>query len=403
MSLNEERMMILKMLQDGKISSDEAAKLLEALDGGKRQTAGEYSTYKQQKSQANYYDEVARFRERINDWRKEFTKNHNQKDFDRMVDDFSAKAEKIGKNVATATSGIVDKVIDFVGSVVDTGSFNIFGSYNVVEKSFEAAAREDMDLELEGVNGQIVIKKHQEDKIVIKSKIRSPQNNSDQVLAFSDTGSAVSLKLAMTDSFSLSVSHEVYIPAVRFNKIRLETKNGKIFVEDALSQEFESITKNATIDLMGVNSGKISVDTKNAKVCLNYVIGRDISINTKNSIIDIKNLKAEKLGAYTANGRIVVENVQNYDGASELQMDLRTKNGEIKTNMNDMDNRSYRIKARTSNGGVNLLVPGLLYQNTPRQDGFGKLVEAESSNYNNAPQRVNINAETYNGYIEVVK
>jgi hypothetical protein len=34
--MNEEKMMILKMLQDGKISADEAAKLLESLESGSK-------------------------------------------------------------------------------------------------------------------------------------------------------------------------------------------------------------------------------------------------------------------------------------------------------------------------------------------------------------------------------
>ncbi len=34
--MNEEKMMILKMLQEGKISADEAAKLLESLDSGSK-------------------------------------------------------------------------------------------------------------------------------------------------------------------------------------------------------------------------------------------------------------------------------------------------------------------------------------------------------------------------------
>ena len=36
--MNEEKMMILKMLQEGKISADEAAKLLESLDSGTKQS-----------------------------------------------------------------------------------------------------------------------------------------------------------------------------------------------------------------------------------------------------------------------------------------------------------------------------------------------------------------------------
>ena len=402
MSLNEERMMILKMLQDGRINSEEAAKLLEALDGGKKQTAGENTANRQQKQQANYYDEVNKFRDRIHDWKNEFTKNVNEKDFDRMVDDFSAKAEKFGKNVASTTFGIVDKIVDYVGSVVDTGSFSIFGNYNVVEKNFEAAVQEGMDLDLEGINGQISVKKHLENKIIIKSKIRSPQSYTDDVILFSNSGNAVTLKLNKTEF--ISVSHEVFVPAIKFNKIRLETKNGKINVEDTLSQQFESITKNAMIDLMGVNSDNIFIDTKNAKVFANYIIGKTVNISTRNSIIDIKNIKTEKLSAITANGKIAVENVQNIDGSADITLELKTKNGDIKANINDMENRAYKVQARTTNGGINLLIPELLYSNPGKSFSPDKAVDAQTSTYNNdAPQRVNIYAETLNGYIEVVK
>ena len=402
MSYSEEKMMILKMLQEGKINSEEAAKLLEALDGARKQASEGTSYRQQQRPQTNYNDEIAKVRERINEWKRDFSKNYSQKDFDRMVDDFSVKAENIGKNVANATFGIVDKIADFVGSVVDTGSFSIFGGYAAVEKNFEAEAQEGMDLELEGANGQIVVKKHQESNIIIKSTVRSPQNNAEDLLLFSSTPGAVSLKPAKTEGLPVSVSYEVFVPTVKFNKIRLETKNGKIVLEDTSAKEFECITKNSAIDLMGITGEKVTVDTKNAKISLNYVIGREITLNTKNALIDLKNLKTEKLGAFTGNGRILVENVHNYENSPEIAMDLRTRNGGIKTNMNDMENRAYRIKAHTTNGGINLLVPGLLYRNDP-QTNTAKNAEAETEGFNEAPSKVNIYAETTNGYIEVVK
>ena len=403
MSFNEEKMLILKMLQEGKISSEEAARLLEALDGAQRPPVSDNTAGRPQRPQSNYYDEVAKFRERISEWKKDFSKNYSQKDFDRMVDDFSAKAEKVGKNVASATFGIVDKIADFVGSVVDTGSFNIFGAYNAVEKTFEAAVQDGADFELEAANGQIVVKKHQEPGIIIKSKIRSPQNNAEDFLLFNNSENSVSLKLAKTEGLPVSVSHEVFVPAVRFNKLKLESRNGKIVVEDTTANELECVTKNAAVDLMGVTGDKVLVDTKNAKVVLNYVIGRDISLNTKNALVDVKNLKAEKLGAYTTNARIIIENVQNHENSPETTLELRTKNGEIKANINDMEDRAYKIKARTSNGGINLLVPGLLYRNPPGQGSSWKNMDAETEGFNEAPQKMTIYAETCNAYIEIVK
>ena len=401
MSLSEEKMMILKMLQEGKISTEDAAKLLEALERGARQTPNENTSTKQQRPQQNYNDEIAKMRDRINDWKSDFKKSYDQKDFDRMVDEFSTKAEKIGKNVAATTFGFVDKMVDFVSSVVDTGNFNIFGNMGVIEKNFEAEANDGMDLDLEGLNGQIFIKKHQESKIIIKSKIRSLLADAENTIVYSDTGNAISLKINKTPN--LSVSHEIFIPSVKFNKIRIETSNGRIYVEDSASGEFESISKNGSIDLMGVSSDKISVSTRNAKISLNYVAGKDIDINTNNSLIDVKNIKAGMFKAATTNGRILVENVQNITDIPEAVITLKTTNGDIKANINDMDNKAYKVKAQTTNGNVNLLIPELVYHNTNRQGGCGNFVEAESSGYDNHPQKVNINAETVNGYIEIVK
>jgi DUF4097 and DUF4098 domain-containing protein YvlB len=411
MSISEERMMILKMLQEGRITSDEAAKLLEALDASEKKTTagpggpgpGFEQPHFHHHQRPQYYDEVAKVRERINDWRRDFTKNYNQKDFDKMVDDFSAKAEKVGKEVASATVGMVDKMVDFMGSFVDTGAFNIFGSCVLVEKTYEAPAIEGTSLELQGTNGPITVKKHAEDRILIKAKIRTPQANAEDVLAFGNNDGTVSLKLAKPDTFNLSVAYEVFVPAVKLNKLILETKNAKIIVEDTISEEFSSITKNGAVDLTGVTSNKISVDTKNAKVVVNYLIGKEIILNTKNALIDMKNLKTEKLGAYTANGKILLENLQAYEGSTEVELMLKTKNADIKANMNDTEDKGYKVKARTSNGGINLLIPSLLYRNAPEAGGFGKQAEAETENFSNAPQRVNIYAETLNGYVEVIK
>lgn len=400
MSLGEERILILKMLEEGKITSEEASKLLEALDSNSKQTSYEGNSSKQQK-QANFQEEIFKVREKVSDWKRDFKNNYSQKDFDRAVDDFSNKAEKLGKNLAVTTFGIVDKMIDFVGSFVDTNAFNIFGTYKAVDKTFEAQATEGMQIYIEGTNGQIVVKKHLESNILIKSRIRSPLENVDNLLSFEAGEKVITLKLKKEGN--LSVSHEIFLPVMKFKDVLLETTNGKIYVEDTLCENFASITKNSSIELMGVNSDKIKVDTKNAKIQLSYVICKEIGINTNNSVIDVKHIKAEKIEALTKNGRILVENVQNYDNSKELKINLKTSNGGIKVNMNDMDDRGYKVKAQTTNGGVNLLVPDVQYNRLDKQGYSGNYIDAESKGYDTFDERVIIEAETVNGYIEIIK
>jgi len=401
MSVNEEKLLVLKMLEEGKITSEEAIRLIEAIESGKKETETNYSySYRQQKK-VNFSDEISKVKDRLNDWKNEFKSNYSQKDFDRAVEEFSVKAEKLGKNVAYTTIGIADKLVDFVGSFIDTNSFNVFGKFKAVEKVHEVEnVNEGMELKVEGINGNILVKKHTENKIIIKTLIRSPLDNADEILEFSSDEKTILLKCNKIGN--ISVSHELFLPAVKLQSINLATKNGKIYVEDSLSCNFEAVTSNSNVDLMGVSSDKVNVTTKNARIQLGYIIGKSINVNTDNSIIDIKHIKTEMLNAVTRNGRIMIENIHNYQDSNEIDLNIKTANAGIKVNMNDMEKRGYKIKANTTNGEINLLIPEITYRNMSKQMN-NSFVEAESNGYDNFEQKVNITAETINGYIEIVK
>jgi len=402
MSISEERILILKMVEEKKISTEEAAKLLAALEEKTERENTENFNYRRNQKSNGFAEEAAKVRDRVNEWKKEFKNNYNQADFDNMIDDFSVKAEKFGKNVASTTAGIVDKVIDYVGSFVDTNSFNIFGSLQTVQKNYEVIPAEGAKLEISGVNGSIVIKKHLDPKVMIISRIKSASPNGEGIVNFADDPENISIKVG-SSAINVSVSHEVFIPDIKFKSIKIENSNGKIYIEDSLSEEVEAVTKNAHIDLMGVNSGKVSVSTKNGRVQMNYIISDKIDIDTSNAVIDIKHIKVRDVSAVTINGRINIENAQNVDGNSDMNMYLKTSNGGIKVNMNDMDNRVYKIKAHASNGSINLLIPEIVYHNVNRKGVTGSFVEAESKDYAMGIAKVNITSETMNGQIEVVK
>lgn len=400
MSISEERLLILKMLEEKKITSEDAAKLLAALDEENKQESTDNFARKQKAN--GFADEAAKVRDRVNEWKKEFKNNYNQADFDNMIDDFATKAEKLGKNVASTTFGIVDKVIDYVGSFVDTNSFNIFGNLQTVQKNFEVYPVDGATFEISGFNGTITIKKHLDPKVTIISRIKSSAPNGEGIVTFNDDPANISVKVNST-AMNVSVSHEIFIPEKKFKLIKVENANGKIYIEDSLSEELIATTKNAHIELMGVNSDKVSVNTKNGRIQIGYVIGGKIEINTSNAVIDIKHIKAKDISAVTMNGRITIENAQNTDADTDMNMYLKTSNGGIKVNMNDMDSRVYKVKAHASNGSVNLLIPEIVYHNINRKGATGSFVEAESKDYETGINKVNITGETMNGHIEIVK
>lgn len=399
---SEEKLLILKMVEEKKITIDEAAKLLAALEDESSKAANENINYKKYNKSNGFAEEAAKVRDRVNEWKKEFKNNYSQQDFDNMIDDFSNKAEKFGKNVATTTFGIVDKMIDYVGSFVDTNSFNIFGNFQTVQKEFQIIPSEGAKLDISGVNGSITLKKHLDSKVAVIARIRSANPNGDGVVDFSNDPENITLKVN-GGLMNCSVSYEVFLPDMKFKSIKIGNSNGKIYIEDSVAEEIEATTKNAHIELMGVNSDKVAVNTRNGRVQLNYIIGDKVDINTSNAVIDIKHLKINEISAVTVNGRINIENVQNTEEGKEVKMNLKTSNGGIKVNMNDMDNRVYKVKAHTTNGAVNLLIPEMIYHNVNRKGVTGSFVEAESKNYAEGLTKVDITCETMNGLVEIVK
>ncbi|AUG59008.1 DUF4097 family beta strand repeat-containing protein [Acetivibrio saccincola] len=399
MPFSEEKMYILKMLEEGKITSEEAARLLEAIGPDSKST--EYDFLKKKDKKVNFNEEITKVKDKLNDWKNEFKKTYKQKDFDKAVEEFASKMEKVGKGVAYATMGVADKIVDFVGSVVNINAFDIFGNYKAVTKTFEIEnVNEDMEIEVEGLNGHILVKKHMDNNIKIRTVIKSPQDNADEILNFSQSDNLVSAKYNKIGN--ISVSHEIFLPVIKFKKLSLTTKNGKIYVEDVQAGDFKTATSSSSIDLMGVTSDKLSVSNKNGKIQFGYIIGKDIDINTDNSVIEIKHIKTENLNASTRNGRILVENIHHYEGSSIINMNLNTQNSGIKVNMNDMDTRGYKVKAHATNGEINLLIPEMVYKNISKQMK-NNFVEAESNGYESFGNKVNIIAEAQNGYIEIIK
>lgn len=401
MAENDEKFMILKMLEEGKISSDEALKLLEALENSE----GAKQEFKKTSSKStNFQDEVNNIRSKLHEWKKGIKSTYKEKEFDKMIDDFSVKAEKVGKNVASTTVNFVDKVVDFVGSFVDTNSFNIFGNYKAVVREFDIPFVENLNFFVNGSNGNIILKKHDMSNIAVKSHIRASEADTLEFLKLNSLENNISLDIENPNNINLSISHEVFVPAKKFNKLFLVTTNGKIYAEDPSSEILHCETKNSPIELMGVKSDNINITTKNAKIQVSYVKCKTININTNCSIIDVKHVKSSSINATTENSTIQIENAQNPDKSNLLEMSLKTKNGNIKVNMNDLDNREYKISAKTTIGNINILIPDLKYTDFANESSFDKSTVAITPNYNDDNIcKVFIEAETTNGYIEIVK
>lgn len=397
MSYSEEKVRVLNMVQEGKLTAEEAIKLLDALEENDARGFNQQSTSKQKQNDFN--DELNKMKDRLHGWKKEFRDNFDQKDFDKAVDEFTAKAEKIGKNVASVTLGVTDRILDYVESFVGTNVFNVFGNFNVIEKTYEAPVIEGDTLDLQALNGNIVVKKHLDNTIVIKSRVRSANSDIEALQTFSSVNGVITLK--QNNIANMSVSLEVYIPQLRFKTIKLSATNGKVYVEDAAGERLDASTTNGHIEIMGATVDSVDLKSRNGKVNASYVIAKEIALETSNAPVDIKHVKTGKIQALTKNARVNIENIQNFEGVDEIQLELKTTNAPIRVNFNDMEPRGYKVKGRTTNGSINVLIPQLTYHNVNRAGIGGSFVEAESLNYSSMLEKVSVLAESTNASIEI--
>ena len=122
-------------------------------------------------------------------------------------------------------------------------------------------------------------KKHTDSKIVIRSIVKSPEENAEEILDFGQNEGAVSIKYNKIGN--ISISHEIFLPAVKFKSIKLFTKTQQDLCGRFIAENFEAVTSNSNIDLMGVTGDKVNAATKNGRINFGYIIGREINIKCR--------------------------------------------------------------------------------------------------------------------------
>ncbi|GAA0322840.1 MULTISPECIES: DUF4097 family beta strand repeat-containing protein [Oceanobacillus] len=134
----------------------------------------------------------------------------------------------------------------------------------------------------------------------------------------------------------------------------LNTSNGKITLENIVG-EVTANTNNGKIELASIQ-GNTNVETTNGKVEAQDISG-EMKAKTNNAAIHIDTESFDTpMDLQTSNGKITIISEQKPENAT---FDLRTNNGRIRVfDSKDWDvtygDGETLIKARTSNGGINI-------------------------------------------------
>jgi len=349
----QQRKELLRKVELGEISVDEALRQLEEADKEERA-----------KSRG---DDLAQLRAAVSDVLQEVSES--LKDTGELVNDVFTDVGKDlrdNKDLRGALAGLF-------GGLLSIGPGHTFEYIH--EGEFSA---ENIKVELRGKNGKLDVRSWDGAgyKLKVRVNMRAASEAEAKELsqqAYKVTASDSSLKLEVISQLrNGGISAELLLPSSTEYNLNLDTSNGSVHVADITGDALAIDTSNGAVTLSGCCYERARVDTSNGSVTLNGHCG--------------------EVEVHTSNGSIRVDSA----GAADSRLDLATSNGSITLVLNEAADTGYSIEASTSNGKVTADVSGLSIVAKGRNT-----LSAKSDNYDSCSHHTQISARTSNGRISI--
>lgn len=314
--MTEEKQLILNMLKEGKITVEEASDLLEAI-GDKKSP----------------------------------------------INDFTGKiSSTVDSILKKATETISAFDIDTSFDLSNIPNYNLKGEINSHKDMRVDDEIEKINIDV--VNGNIVVEKNQEPGIIISADVYAKQANLEDFIEveikdgvlnieenndYSETGASVNLKVSLGSDFYEklfidTINARVEVCDVDFENLEINSVNGKITLIN-LKSNVDIDNVNGKVDIKNVE-GDVRIDNISGSIYLADIKGEIIDVDNISGNIRVDSLKSKSLKAETKSGSIRLYNI---DGSKEI--DLETTSGTL---VIDTNNYKGQIRAFAEGPSVNV-------------------------------------------------
>ncbi|BAB07312.1 BH3593 [Halalkalibacterium halodurans C-125] len=298
----EERKMILKMIEEGKITAEEGVKLLEAM-----------GTKEEEKASTAVSTSV--------DWDHSEQKQERRKERER---EWGFNPSKLTEFVESAIQKIKDFDLDFN-----------FGSFVTVDHIFQHRNVSPASLDISLENGPVTLIPWDEPDVRIECNAK--------VYRVKDTEEARKLFL---QEATFRVDERKLLFHTRVKTIKVETK---VFVPKRSFETVKIYSFNGEIKGDPVKADTLDVNTLNGPITFEKAEAKKLMAETVNGGIELRGLSADVVDMKTINGGITVT------GAMQ-DLDAETVNGSIVYELEKLNESGFaELKATT--GSIEVSVP----------------------------------------------
>jgi len=391
----EEKMMILKMLQEGKISAEEAHKLLEALD--KNNTGFESDARRSEKS---FEEKMQELQQKANKVAEKLgsTLNSSAEKFssnsEKFGDDFAKRMESFGNDIADSAVKFTDRLVNYLGNFIDVG----YDKYQY-KKNYFYPLPDHAELIIDTCNFAVIVSPTAESDLSANLYVSTSVPNLviDEYFRVAQSENALAFKSQFPSRTWGKI--EIFVPK-HLKNLKIITTNGKCEIIDLTSDNLELNTSNGRISLTNCQSKTIDAVTSNGKIIVEGTVAAFANLSTSNGKIELANCKFDKLDAKTSNGSIILDKIYKM-ASQEGSYNLRTSNGKINIGLSNSDVCGCMVDASTSLGSISVDLPQLNYFVDKKTFSMQSVVQIKSANFDSSADKIYINAQTSNSSINI--
>lgn len=343
--MENERKRILKLVENGTISAEEAIVLLEALSKEKESTPSQ-SANKEEQQTSQQTDYVNEEKSKTSGFEDIFGKSFNNKEANKKMDEFMNDLKEDLSHFSNRVMGLMNTTFSKIKE------FDIdfpFGEKIQFSKTFAFGAEEVRGIELEIPNGKVEVVRAIDNQFLVEAKIKTTVTDHDEektkakfeeeFLKLQEGKLTISVPSKMTQ-----VSVRFIVPEKQYDVVILRLLNGGISIQE-------------------LDTKLLKAKTYNGAVKLEQSSFQHASVETGNGPIDIRNVQGEDLEAETVNGRVYI------DGHLQ-EVEAESVNGAVVVTTHAQN--AKKIKAQTVAGAVELYVPKTLSLDGQVTTNFGK-------------------------------
>jgi len=416
--MDNEKMMILKMLEDGRIDAAEAARLIGAVDGGdapsKKSSAKQPSAKEPQKKEkptarAQSRQQSYQAADRTTDKSYERSSDHSysnnnrppsksdftsdlSKKFETFAKDMEPKIQKFSATVADATGKMTDKISKSLGSAPSPSASyptapSKAGYANLTEQVFEAVVTSGFnEFNFSGLNGDVLIQGYNGDKISARIHYRAKKGRAP--IEIMQLGSKYFLSYEEDDFDKVCI--DAFVPSSMFDSVAVSTINGEISVSAIEPTSLSVSNLNGGATLSGISCENIKADCNGGAIKLENLKALDGKIEAFNGNVNAAAVDIQNLDISALNGHIGM-NIHSFASYDDYMWAVETSNAKMTLNLPSSRDVGYHIKAHATFSSIKIGLTGLNYIVSDPS-----YAEAKSIHYDTATKNIKLILETSN-------